>query len=36
MARNMSHYGSHIEPGLQHRMSTFEEEILKKVGVEDE
>jgi oxygen-independent coproporphyrinogen-3 oxidase len=32
MARNMSHYGSHIEPGLQHRMSTFEEEILKKVG----
>jgi methylase of polypeptide subunit release factors len=36
MARNMSHYDSHIEPGLQHRMSTFEEEILKKVGVKDE
>jgi len=36
MSRNMSHYGSHIEPGLQHKMSTFEEEILKKVGVEDE
>jgi len=30
MLRNMSHYGSHIESGLQHRMVTFEEEILNK------
>ena len=32
MARNMSHYGSHIEPGLQHGLSTFENEILKQVN----
>jgi hypothetical protein len=31
MARNMSHYGSHIEPGLQHRMSTFEELIAGRL-----
>ena len=36
MARNMSHYGSHIEPGLQHRMATFEKEILNGVEVKNE
>jgi hypothetical protein len=33
MARNMSHiHGSHIEPGLQHRMFTFEKLIRDRVG----
>jgi hypothetical protein len=31
MARNMAHYGSHIEPGLQHRMFTFEELIAGRL-----
>lgn len=33
MARNMSHiHGSHIEPGLQHRMNTFEEQIVNRLN----
>lgn len=34
MARNMSHiHGSHIEPGLQHKMDTFKKEIKKRLEV---
>jgi hypothetical protein len=33
MARNMSHiHGSHIEPGLQHKMQTFDSEIVNRLS----
>lgn len=32
MARNLSHYDSHIETGIQNRLDTFCEEIIKRLG----